>query len=118
MRRLSIIHQWYYQCILVFGISLGFWAGLGVADGFAMVREYWIAAEKVRWDYAPSGQNLMDPAAGLSPWGDKSDYEKYRYIEYTDGSFSTPVPQPVWMGILGPQPRAIVGDTTLVHLTR
>ena len=59
MRRLSTIHQWWYQCIFVFGMTLTFWAGLGVSDGFAMVREYWNAAEEVNWDYAPSGQKPL-----------------------------------------------------------
>jgi len=79
------------------------------------VREYWIAAEKVMWDYAPSGQNLINPDAGLGVWGERTVYEKYRYIQYIDGSYTTPVPQPEWMGVLGPQLRAEVGDTIMVH---
>jgi len=33
---------------------------LGVSDGFAIVREYGIAAEKDNWDFAPLSQNFMD----------------------------------------------------------
>lgn len=80
------------------------------------VREYWIAAEKVTWDYAPSGKNLIEPSHGLGVWGHKRRYAKYRYIGYSDASYSMPVPQPRWMGILGPQLRAVVGDTIVVHL--
>ncbi len=43
------------------------------------------------------------------------EYDKYRYIGYTDGSYSKPLPQPPWMGVLGPQLRAEVGDTLKVH---
>ena len=31
----------------------------------AAVREYWVAAEKVDWNYAPSGQNQINPEDGL-----------------------------------------------------
>ncbi len=126
MKRVSNMKHMCGQWSLVFSMVLGVWVGLGVSNGLASgrshdnhghsgAREYWIAAEKVNWDYAPSGQNLMNPDAGLSPWGDTRVYEKYRYIEYTDASFSTPVPQPAWMGILGPQLQAIEGETILVH---
>ena len=36
----------------------------------AAVREYWIAAEKTPWDYAPSGRNQIKPDAGLGVWGE------------------------------------------------
>lgn len=78
-------------------------------------REYWIAAEKAIWDYAPSGKNLIRPKMGLQVWGDHLKYHKYRYIQYTDGSFKKKVTQPKWMGILGPQIRAEEGDTIKVH---
>jgi len=72
----------------------------------ASVREYWIAAEKV---------NLIHPDDSLDVWGKTLNYTKYRYIGYSDGSYSKPLPQPEWMGILGPQLRAAVGDTLKVH---
>lgn len=81
----------------------------------AGVREYWIAAEKVAWNYAPSGKNLVMPKQGMSLWGEDLVYEKYRYIGYTDSSYKTRTPQPEWMGILGPQLRAVEGDTLKVH---
>lgn len=82
----------------------------------AAVREYWIAAEMVPWNFAPSGQNQINPADGLGVWGETLTYTKYRYIGYTDGNYTTPLPQPEWMGVLGPQLRAVVGDTIKVHL--
>ena len=81
----------------------------------AAVREYWVAAEKTTWNYAPSGQNLIKPDAGLGVWGETPAYTKYRYIGYTDGSYAKPLAQPEWMGILGPQFRAVVGDTLRIH---
>ncbi|MDO8437780.1 MAG: multicopper oxidase domain-containing protein [Nitrosomonadaceae bacterium] len=91
---------------------------LGIGCAFpaqAAVREYWIAAEKVSWNYAPSGQNLIEPDDGLGVWGETLAYTKYRYIGYSDGSYATALPQPASMGILGPQLRAVVGDTLKVH---
>ncbi len=81
----------------------------------AATREYWIAAEKVEWNYAPSGKNLIRPAMGLGVWGKALVYEKYRYIQYTDDTYTTQVEQPVWMGILGPQIHAVEGDNVKVH---
>lgn len=79
------------------------------------VREYWVAAEKMPWNYAPSGKNLITPDDGLGVWGQTLIYTKYRYIGYTDSSYTTPLPRPEWMGILGPQFRAVVGDTLKIH---
>lgn len=84
---------------------IGIWPSLPIQ---AAVREYWVAAEKMSWDYAPSGQNLIDPDAGLGVWGKSLKYTKYRYIGYTDGSYTIPLQQAEWMGILGPQLRGVV----------
>lgn len=78
-------------------------------------REYFISAEKVTWDYAPTGKNMIKPKMGLGVWGTYTKYVKYRYFQYTDSSFKTRVEQPEWMGILGPQLRAEEGDTIKVH---
>jgi manganese oxidase len=79
------------------------------------VREYYIAAEQVEWDYAPSGLELMHGEDVPYPWGLHRHWTKTRFIEYTDGSFSQRKPQPEWLGILGPVIRAEVGDTVVVH---
>jgi len=42
----------------------------------AAVREYWIAAEKISWNYAPSGQNRIKPETGLGVWGETLVYQK------------------------------------------
>lgn len=77
-------------------------------------RTYYIAAEDVEWDYAPGGK---DPYTGIDipkKWGGQTKYQKVRYIEYTDDTFTTKKPQPAWMGILGPIIRGVEGDTIKV----
>ena len=77
-------------------------------------RTYYIAAEDVEWDYAPGGK---DPYTGIDipkKWGDQTKYQKVRYIEYTDDTFTTKKPQPAWLGILGPIIRGVEGDTIKV----
>jgi FtsP/CotA-like multicopper oxidase with cupredoxin domain len=88
---------------------------LPAAAQAGQIREYWIAAKKVEWNYLPTGKNLVMPEMGLGVWGKKTTYTKYRYLQYTDASYSKEVPQPEWMGILGPQLQAEVGDTFKVH---
>lgn len=87
-------------------------------------REYFIAADEVLWDFAPSGVNQI---TGVSfeeaptvftngPLG--RAYVKSIYREYTDATFTTLKPvDPAWvhLGMVGPLIRAVVGDTLLVH---
>jgi FtsP/CotA-like multicopper oxidase with cupredoxin domain len=81
----------------------------------AQIREYFLAAEDVSWDYAPSGRNLMHAAQLPAPWNNQTRWKKTRYFEYMDASFSVKKVQPEWLGILGPIIRAEVGDTVVVH---
>ncbi len=99
----------------VFFVGIGVLLSLYIGIAGAATREYWLAAEKVEWNYAPSGQNLMHPKTGLGVWGKALVYQKYRYIQYTDGTYTTRVEQPEWMGILGPQLHAVEGDSLTVH---
>ena len=87
---------------------------------------YYIAADEVVWDYAPSGMNQI---TGQSLGEEESFwvksgphrigkvYKKALYREYTDSTFTTrkPIP-PEWkhLGFLGPLLRAEVGDTIRV----
>lgn len=76
-------------------------------------RKYFIAAEPIKWSFAPLGRD----ARRLSlpkPWRDNGSYEKFHYVQYTDESFTTPVKQPDWLGILGPVIRGVVGERILV----
>ena len=81
---------------------------------FATTRHYYIAAEEVNWNYAPSGRNLLTGTPVPQPWSLKLQWAKTRYIEYTDDTFNTQKPQPEWLGILGPIIRAEVGDEIVV----
>jgi hypothetical protein len=81
----------------------------------AITRHYYIAAEDVSWDYAPSGRDLLHARDIPQPWAKQTRWTKTQYIEYTDSTFSVRKPQPEWLGILGPIIRAEVGDTIIVE---
>ena len=76
-------------------------------------RHYYIQAEDVTWNYAPSGQDLVH--GGPIPEPFETVWQKTRYIEYTDSTFRTRKAQPQWLGVLGTIIRAEVGDTVFVH---
>src|SRR5215468_7990704 len=82
-------------------------------------RHYYVAAEEVMWDFAPSRKALIHghgPSDAIpKPWAGNTRKRKVRYVEYTDATFTTRKPQPDWLGILGPIIRAEVGDTVIVH---
>jgi hypothetical protein len=84
------------------------------ASCFATTRHYYIAAEDVTWNYAPSGHNLLNATPIRQPWSQKLAWPKTRFIEYTDDTFTTLKPQPEWLGILGPIIRAEVGDEVII----
>jgi FtsP/CotA-like multicopper oxidase with cupredoxin domain len=92
-------------------------------------REYFIAADEIDWDYAPSGNDMLtgalleeEPAAAVftesGPGRIGRVYRKSCYRAYTDATFATLAPvAPEWthLGMLGPVIRAEVGDTIVVH---
>jgi hephaestin len=90
-------------------------------------RVYYIAADEVEWDYAPTGINQItgepfdDAANVFVQQGDDrigKVYIKALYREYTDGRFNHLKARPArWehLGFLGPMIRAVVGDTIVVH---
>jgi len=89
-------------------------------------RTYYLAAEEVDWNYAPSGRNAVtgkgfDDIAdtwvkkGKSRIG--STYAKCLYRGYTDSTFSQPQErsaEDAYLGFTGPVIRAEVGDTIKV----
>ncbi len=93
---------------------LPFLLGVAVTICSATTRHYYIAAEDVTWDYAPSKRDLIHAQPLPPPWA-QTEYAKTRYIEYTDSTFTTRKPQPQWLGILGPIIRAEVGDEVIVE---
>ena len=67
------------------------------------IRRYFIAAEPVKWNYMP----VRDSSARgnmrmMNVPQNNQEYAKYRYFQYTDDTFTKRVPQPAWLGILGP----------------
>jgi len=102
------------------------WAARAAGESTGQTRVYYIAADEVTWDYAPSG---IDQISGM-PF-DRAQkvyvergkyrigriYRKAIYREYTDGTFTKLKPRPAaWkhLGLLGPLIRAEVGDTIKV----
>ena len=91
-----------------------------------VTRTYYIAADEVAWDFAPTGVNQITGEAfgehegfwvSSGPTRIGKVYKKAIYNEYTDASFTTLKPRPPqWehLGILGPLVRAEVGDTIKV----
>ncbi len=89
-------------------------------------RVYYVAADEVEWNYAPSGMDQMMgmPFEGMAKaYTERAKhrigtvYRKAIFREYTDGTFTKLKPrQPEWehLGILGPVLRAEVGDTIKV----
>jgi len=97
-------------------IALLLFSLCGPVHGLAQTtRHYYIAAEDVAWDFAPSGVDLVHGGPIQVPWNRNTIWPKTRYIEYTDASFGNKKPQPQWLGILGPIIRGEVGDTIQVH---
>jgi manganese oxidase len=97
-----------------------------VAANGGHIRSYYIAADEVEWDYAPSGRNQItghafDQDANVfvqrGPARIGRVYRKAHYRAYTDATFTRrkAIPAP-WqhLGILGPVIRAEVGDTIKV----
>ena len=113
---------------IVAAIALGGFSGIGSGNSVAtaaggVTRTYYVAADEVLWDYAPSGINKItgepfDDVANvfMQNAGNRIGrvYRKAVYREYTDGSFTRLKPRgpnDEHLGILGPVIRAEVGDT-------
>lgn len=81
------------------------------------VRRYYIAAEEVEWNYAPTGwDNWLGVPLNLSPRANavvgsyNTTYLKALYRGYTDDTFTQMSEQPPWQGTQGPTVRSEVGD--------
>ncbi|XP_036974943.1 ferroxidase HEPHL1 [Acanthopagrus latus] len=100
----------------------------GAAKGGAL-RIHYLAAEKVQWNYAPSGKDMINNVSLIEAesaseifFGEDGGrigglYLKVIYKEYTDDTFTTPKPQTPdsqHLGLLGPVLRAEEGDSLRV----
>jgi manganese oxidase len=96
------------------------------AQPVGKTRTYYVAADEVNWDYAPSGRDeAMDmPFDDIAKLYTESGphrigrvYKKAIYREYTDATFTTlkvRPPDEQYLGLLGPILRGEVGDTIKV----
>jgi manganese oxidase len=119
--------RWIFA-FLLFAVSLPLAKNAGAQgpSGSGRTRVYYIAADEVEWNYAPSGLDKMMGMefTGLAkeytergPHKIGSVYRKAIYREYTDASFTTlkvRPPDQQYLGILGPILHAEVGDTIQV----
>jgi hephaestin len=106
-------------------LAVAAWATLSTAPS-ARTITYFVAADEVTWDYAPSGTDKIrnapfeGPAAfAMTSAPDRigRTFRKAIYRQYTDSSFTALTPRPPeWehLGMLGPLLRARVGDTIRV----
>ncbi|GAB1602789.1 hephaestin-like protein [Argonauta hians] len=82
---------------------------------------YYIAAEEVIWDYAPSGNDLVTGEEEYKTFLEHTSnrigrrYKKAIYKEYTDFTFTQEIEKPKSMGLLGPIISGSVGQTLHIH---
>ncbi len=129
VRRIEAVNT--LERLFFIGLIGALGAGCGAGDGTeddvglasqALQRNYFIAADEVVWDYAPTGINQVTG----QPFGEPENvfvaqgpdrigrrYVKALFREYTDATFRTLRSRPPgWqhLGFLGPLIRATVGD--------
>lgn len=85
----------------------------------AATRTYYIAANEVVWNYAPTGKDVITGKSlpPLAPMQLGWSYHKAMYQEYTDATFKHIKPRPAdeaYMGLFGPVLHAEVGDTIVI----
>ncbi|GAA6225317.1 coagulation factor VIII-like [Lates japonicus] len=86
----------------------------GEAQRSDNVREYYIAAVEIGWDYVYLDD--VDPPSDQRRFGDiPKKFIKAVYREYTDSTYTLPKPRPAWTGIQGPMIVAQAGDRVVVH---
>ncbi|XP_076879473.1 ceruloplasmin [Brachyhypopomus gauderio] len=129
--------QWLLSCVVNDHLEAGMQAIFEIkkcfpnvhkARPFGSVREYYIAAEEVIWDYGPTqvnqytGIKLQDDSMADTFFENRDNriggkYKKAQYVEYTDDTFTKRkerLPEEQHLGILGPVIRAEEEDTIKV----
>ncbi|KAL1925828.1 uncharacterized protein VTP21DRAFT_711 [Calcarisporiella thermophila] len=99
--------------------------GIGGYPLSGFVREYFIAAVELDWDYAPLNYDYMHGDQLESTIAKQftennarrigKKYKKAVYRAYSDATFSTQLPHDPVLGLLGPTIRAETGDRVRVH---
>lgn len=88
----------------------------GAAPDPLKTRRYYLAAEIVPWDFAPSGRDDMCgftlPPAVVA----NRTRTKLRYFQYTDATFTVRALTNPALGVLGPMLRGVVGEYLAVTL--
>jgi FtsP/CotA-like multicopper oxidase with cupredoxin domain len=117
--------RWVVAAVVVVLLAAGCDSGASPGVG-PQTRAYYIAADEVAWNYAPSGTNMIsgqpfDATANKyvqsGPDRIGSTYTKCLYHGYTDATFIHQLPRSAneqYLGLLGPVIRAQVGDTISV----
>jgi len=112
--------------LLLSAVAIGSTGDPAAPAAAGKVRNYYVAADEVEWNYAPDGINKMmgmkfegypKVFAEQGPHRIGTTYRKAVYREYSDDTFTKLKPRaPEWehAGILGPILRAEVGDTMRV----
>jgi FtsP/CotA-like multicopper oxidase with cupredoxin domain len=109
---------------LLASVAIASWTAVAHAAPGA-TRTYWIAADEVVWDYAPSfptnlmtGEAFTEPQRVFVEEGIGRKYLKALYREYTpqwQAAVERSPEERLLLGTLGPILRAEVGDTLVVH---
>jgi FtsP/CotA-like multicopper oxidase with cupredoxin domain len=117
--------RWIVAAVVVMLLAAGCSSRVSAGVG-SQTRAYYIAADEVAWNYAPSGTNMIigrqfDEAANTfvqsAPDRIGTIYTKCLYHGYTDATFTHQLQRSAdeqYLGLLGPVIRAQVGDTIKV----
>uniref|UniRef100_A0A3Q0T2K1 Coagulation factor VIII, procoagulant component n=1 Tax=Amphilophus citrinellus TaxID=61819 RepID=A0A3Q0T2K1_AMPCI len=79
----------------------------------ATVREFYIAAVEIGWDYIHSDDS--HPTSDRRSKDIPQKYIKAVYREFTDSTYTVPKPRPAWTGIQGPVIVTQAGERVVVH---
>ncbi len=121
---MNVVRATLITIILVLSLMASASYAQQTAGNSGHVRTYYVAADELEWDYAPTGLEHGKPFSGYAkvhaergPHRIGTKYRKAIYREYTDDSFATLKPRPSeqqYLGLVGPVLHAEVGDTIKV----